>query len=212
MDAQISNLKRNFSKIKEVDRKKLLIHFGVIFLGAAILSFGLYNIHSQSQITEGGVLGLTLLFQSWFGLSPDITGPFFDGLCYLIGFKILGAKFLWNALAATGSFSFCYNIYSSIGPVLPDFSSSPLFAAVLGGLFVGIGVGLIVRKGGASGGDDALALIISKRIKCNISKAYFATDFAVLLLSLTYIPVVKILCSLVTVSISSFIIGKIHEG
>ena len=211
MNAAISKLKLELSALRNLDSKKLILHFGVIFLGAAILSFGLYNIHSQSQITEGGVLGLTLLLQNWFDISPGISGPLFDCICYLIGFKILGAKFLWNAIAATASFSFCYNIYSQFDPLIPNLSDNPLFAAVLGGIFVGVGVGLVVKKGGASGGDDALALIISKYTKCNIAKAYFATDFVVLILSLSYIPVVKIFCSLITVSISSFLIGKIHQ-
>ena len=43
--------------------------------------------------------------------------------------------------------------------MLPDLSGHPLIAAILGGLFVGVGVGLIVRQGGSSGGDDALALV-----------------------------------------------------
>lgn len=64
--------------------------------------------------------------------------------------------------------------------------------------------------GGASGGDDALALIIQKIFKCKISRAYFFTDFVVLMLSLTYIPVVKILFSLLTVAISSALIEVVQ--
>ena len=50
--------------------KKMLLH---ILVGTAILSFGLYNVHSQSAITEGGILGATLLIQHWFHISPAIT-------------------------------------------------------------------------------------------------------------------------------------------
>ena len=78
------------------------------------------------------------------------------------------------------------------GYVLPDLGGRPLLAAVLGGLFVGLGVGMIVRAGGASGGDDALALAIAKAVKCPLSRAYLATDLTVLLLSVSYIPLRKI--------------------
>lgn len=192
--------------------KEFLIQYGTIFLGAAILSFGLYNVHSQSLISEGGVLGMTLFLQYWFDISPGISGLIMDALCYFIGFKLLGKAFLVNALVASASFSLCYNLYSRFDYVLPNLGGYPFFAAVIGGIFVGVGVGLVVLKGGASGGDDALALIISKFTKCKISRAYFATDFTVLMLSTLYIPFRNILCSLVTVSISSFIIGKIHQG
>lgn len=186
-------------------------HFGLLLLGVAILSFGLYNVHSQSQVTEGGVLGMTLLLQHWFGISPGISGICMDILCYIVGYKMLGKAFLVNALFASCGFSLFYNIYESFGHVLPNLSSMPLLAAILGGLFVGVGVGIVVREGGASGGDDALALIISKVTKCRISKAYFATDFTVLMLSLSYIPVQRIFFSLITVTISSFLIDKIQQ-
>ena len=86
----------------------------------------------------------------------------------------------------------------------------PLAAAVAGGVFVGVGVGLVVRAGGAAGGDDALALVLSKKLGWKLPAAYLATDLTVLLLSLSYLPPVKIACSLVTVTISSFLIGRLE--
>ena len=56
-----------------------------IILGSAILAFGLYNIHSISGVTEGGVLGLTLLLEHWFGISPSISGLVLNGACYALG-------------------------------------------------------------------------------------------------------------------------------
>ena len=191
--------------------KDTIKHYGILLLGVAILAFGLFNVHSQSNITEGGVLGMTLLLKHWTGISPGITGICLDSLCYFIGFKLLGKEFLKNALIASAGFSFFYNVFERIGYIIPDLSSMPLVAAIIGGLFVGFGVGLVVKMGGASGGDDALALIIAKLSRCNISKAYLLTDLTVLLLALTYIPVQKIFYSLITVTLSSFIIGRIHK-
>lgn len=182
-----------------------------LLLGVAILTYGLFNIHSQSQITEGGVLGLTLLIEHWAGISPSISGITIDILCYILAFRYLGKQFLKYAIVASMGFSFFYRLHESIGYTLPNLSGNPILAAIIGGIFVGVGVGLVVRAGGASGGDDALALVISKTTNLKISKAYFITDFIVLILSLSYIPVSKILCSLITVSLSSYIIGKIHS-
>ena len=95
--------------------------------------------------------------------------------------------------------------------MLPDLSAHPLIASVLGGIFVGAGVGLIVRQGGSSGGDDALALTISHISHWKLSRSYLFTDVTVLLLSLTYIPVMRIVFSLITVTISSYLIDWIKE-
>lgn len=77
--------------------------------------------------------------------------------------------------------------------MLPDLSAYPLLAALLGGLFVGTGVGLIIRQGGSSGGDDALALTISRVTRWRLSRSYLFTDLVVLGLSLTYIPFLRII-------------------
>ena len=81
----------------------------------------------------------------------------------------------------------------------------------LGGIFVGVGVGIVVAQGGSSGGDDALALVISKLSGLRLAKAYLFTDISVLTLSLTYIPFGRIIFSLITVTISSWIIDGITK-
>ena len=191
--------------------KQNIKHFALLLLGASILSFGLFNIHSQSRITEGGVLGMTLLLKHWFGISPSVSGIILDSSCYIIGWRILGSSFLKNAAFASVGFSLSYRVWENIGYIIPDLSHHQLIAAVLGALFVGVGVGIVVKEGGASGGDDALALVISKLAKCRISKAYLATDLTVLCLSLSYIPFGKIFYSLITVTISSLIIDRIQN-
>ena len=90
-------------------------------------------------------------------------------------------------------------------------SGQPLIAALLGGVFVGVGVGLVVRAGGASGGDDVLALLLNKFTKLTLSKSYFMTDAIVLALSLTYIPAGRIVFSFITVTLSSFLIERIQR-
>lgn len=186
-------------------------HYALLLLGVAILAFGLFNIHSRTAITEGGVLGMTLLIEHWFHITPGISGFVLDATCYLLGFRLLGKAFLKNALVASAGFSLFYNLYEWIGPVLPDLTPYPWAASLLGGLIVGVGVGLVVREGGASGGDDALAMIISKVARCRISVAYLVTDLTVLLLSLSYIPLRRIAWSLLTVTLSSFLIDKVQS-
>lgn len=186
--------------------------YAMLLTGAAILSFGLFNIHAQSKITEGGVLGMTLLVKHWLGVTPAVTEVVLDIICYGLGMKYLGRDFLKYALTATGGFAAFYALWERIGYLLPNLEQMPVLAALAGGVFVGVGVGLVVRAGGASGGDDALALVISKVFRCPVSRAYLCTDLTVLLLSLSYIPLKNIACSLVTVTLSSFIIGRIHTA
>ena len=104
-----------------------------------------------------------------------------------------------------------YKLWECFPPLLPNLSDFPLLAALLGGVFVGIGVGIIVRQGGSSGGDDALALTISRLTHWRISRSYLLTDMTVLLLSLSYIPFMRIGYSLITVTTSSLLIDFVKS-
>ena len=194
--------------------KKILekyFYLTYIFIGAFILAFGMYNVHSRTIITEGGIWGIELLLFNWFGISPAVTAPILDGTCYLMGVVFLGKEFILKSLAGTLGYSAFYAVLELFPPMLPDLDSVPLVAALAGAIFVGIGAGIVVRQGGACAGDDALALVISKKLKIKISKAYLFTDMTVLLLSLTYIPFRQIAYSLVTVLLSGWIIEKVQN-
>lgn len=187
-----------------------LARAGLILLGSAIASFGLYNIHQQSGITEGGVLGTVLLLHHWLGWPASVITPVLDISCYLLALKVLGTDFIKWSVASTLCVSGFFRLWECWPPMLPNLSGHPLLAAVLGALFVGIGVGLVVRQGGSSGGDDALALSISRLLRCRVSAAYLFTDLTVLLLSLSYIPFRRIAYSLVTVTVSSWLIDLLQ--
>ena len=183
---------------------------GLIVLGAMIATFGIHNIHQQTGITEGGVIGLMLFVEHWLGISPAFITPVLDLTCYLLAFKYLGGQFIKISALSTLSVSLFYKLWEQFPPMLPNLSSHPLAAAVLGALFVGIGVGIIVRQGGSSGGDDALALTISRVSGWRLARCYLFTDLVVLMLSLSYIPVRRIAFSLVTVTLSSWIIDRVQ--
>lgn len=185
---------------------------GALLLGSAILSFGLYNIHSLSGVTEGGVLGLTLLLQHWFDISPAVSGFILNAACYIFGWFVLGKKFVLFSAVAGGGFSVFYAICELFPPIWPQIANYPLLAAILGAIFVGVGVGISVRAGGAPGGDDALAMGLAKLTGCNIQTMYLLSDLSVLVLSLSYIPVRRIAYSLLTVLLSGQIIGLIANG
>ena len=124
---------------------------------------------------------------------------------------MLGKEFIGYSLFAATGFSLGYGFFEQFPHLWPQLANFPLLAALLGALFIGIGAGLCVRAGGATVGDDALAMSLSHRLKIPIQYIYLITDLTVLLLSLTYIPLTRILYSLLTVILSGQIIGLIQR-
>ena len=178
----------------------------IALLGSAIQAFGLYHVHSCSGVTEGGVLGLTLLLQHWFEISPAVSGAIMNLICYAIGWRLLGSQFIFYSLVSTAGFCGAYRICEQFPLLWPQLYNMPFVAAVAGALFIGIGVGLCVRIGGAPGGDDALAMSISHVTGLGIEKIYLVSDLLVLGMSVSYIPLRRIGFSLLTVVLSGQII------
>ena len=187
------------------------ISCAVAFFSSVFLAFGLYHVHSMSGVTEGGVLGATLLLEHWLHISPAVSGFIMNALCYLAGWRLLGREFIgYSAVSAVG-FSLAYKVFEQFPPLWPRLADMPLAASVLGAVFVGVGAGLCVRVGGATGGDDALAMCLSHVTGWDIQWVYLLSDFAVLALSVSYIPLGRIGWSVRTVVLSGQIIGLIQK-
>lgn len=89
----------------------------VALLSSAFLGFGLYHVHSFSGVTEGGVLGLTLLLEHWFKISPSVSGAVLNVICYALGWRLLGKSFIAYSAIATVGFSLSYKVCEFFGPL-----------------------------------------------------------------------------------------------
>ena len=102
----MSQIRRFTQKLMEgLSVKKVLL----IILGAMICTFGIHNIHQQTGITEGGVIGMMLLVENWLGISPALITPVLDIACYLLAFKYLGGRFIKISVISrsSGVFRYC---------------------------------------------------------------------------------------------------------
>ena len=187
-------------------KKETLKSIILIIIGATILSFGSYNFNYQNNVTEGGVLGLLLLMQHIFNISPSITSIVIDFSLFAIGSKFFGKRFLLYSILSTITFSTTYKIWESIGFLVPSFKNNMLIASILAGIGVGIGVGLVVR-----GGDDVIALLGNKLLKIKVNYVYLATDAIVLFMSLVYLDIKQVIFSIIAVTISGKIISMIYK-
>ena len=204
-------MKSTVRKIKSESKNNKYIDKLLIILGSAIVAFGLYNIHSRCGIAEGGQLGVELLFFNLLGISPGIVSIIIDGTMYIIGSLLFGKKFFFNAILGAVSYSGFYLLFENTTTFFPNLSNNLLLASIIGGIMVGIGCGIVIKNNGACGGDDALALIISKIFKLPVAISYFILDAIVILMSLSYINIVNIIYSFITALISSILIGWISK-
>ena len=182
-----------------------------IVLGSIIVSFAVCFIHSKTSLTEGGQIGVELLLQHWFNISPAYSSVFIDLLLYILGFIILNKKFRINAIIGTLTYSISFFIFERVYLSLP-FLNNLLLSSIIGGVLVGIGCGIVVGHIGSCGGDDSLALILNKILKLPLFVCYFTIDLMVIIISMSYIDIKIIPYSILTSFISSLIIDIISRN
>ena len=191
-------------------RRRTIKQILLVIIGSIILSFGVYNFNFQNNITEGGVLGFLLLLKNLFNIKLSLANLVIDCILLLIGCKFFGKKFIRYSLLATAIFSLSFSFFEKIGPVIPKFNNL-IIASIIAGIFVGLGSGLVARAGAAAGGDDALALVISKTTSLKIGNVYIISDFFILGLSLIYLSFSQIAVSLIAVSVSGKVIDFVYS-
>ncbi|MCM3766581.1 YitT family protein [Neobacillus niacini] len=183
-----------------------------ILLGTAIFSFGLVHFNMQNKLAEGGFTGITLLLYFLWKWDPSYSNLILNIPLFFLGWKWLGRNaFFYTIIGTIGVsiFLWIFQRYSIVMPLEHDLALAALFA----GVFAGIGLGIIFRYGGTTGGVDIIAKLVQKFIGWNIGKTFFIFDACVITLSLlTYLNYKQAMYTLVAVFVGAKVIDFIQEG
>ncbi|WP_051058746.1 YitT family protein [Paenibacillus shenyangensis] len=159
-----------------------------ILLGTFILAFAYYHINFYNNLSEGGFVGLALLGKYLFGWSPAWSTFVLDIPVILLAWWLKGHRFMVYTLIGAASFSIFYSGFEQLSPFVVDLHGNLLIAAALSGLLTGLGAGIVLRYGGATGGDDVLSRLISEWKGWKIGNVFFIGDVIVLGLCLFFLP------------------------
>jgi len=183
-----------------------------ILLGAAIFSFGIVNFNMKNNLAEGGFTGINLILYFLFHISPSITNLVFNIPLFFIGWKLLGRITMSYTIIGTVAVSVFLWIFGQY-PVNIDLHNDLMLVALFAGVFIGVGLGIIFRFGGTTGGVDVIARLVHKYIGWSMGKTMFTFDFCVITLSLlTYLDYREAMYTLVAVFVGAKVIDLTQEG
>lgn len=183
-----------------------------ILLGAAIFSFGLVHFNMQHNLSEGGFTGITLLFYFLWNWDPAIMNIVLNVPVFIIGLRELGRKTFIYTIIGTLSVSLFLYIFQANHFNLA-LQSDMTLVALFAGVFIGVGLGIIFRNGGTTGGVDIIARIVNKYFGWSMGKTMFIFDFLVITLSIFFVlDLVQGMYTLVAVYIGARVIDFIQEG
>ena len=117
------------------------------------------NINIENHLAEGGFTGITLLLYFIFSLDPSYTNLILNIPIFFIGWKLLGRTTFLYTLIGTFSvslFLWVFQRYEVLNLHL-NLQNDMTLAALFAGAFIGIGLGIIFKYGGTTGGVDIIA-------------------------------------------------------
>ncbi len=183
-----------------------------ILIGTAIMSFGLVYFNMENNLADGGFTGITLILYFIFNIDPAYSNLVLNIPLFFLGWKILGRNsFIYTLIGTVGLsvFLFIFQRYKFISmPLHDDMTLVALFA----GVFIGVGLGIVFRFGGTTGGVDIIARLGYKYLGWSMGKTMFMFDAVVITSSLVYLNYREAMYTLVAVFISAKVLDFMQQG
>ncbi|WP_163528128.1 YitT family protein [Halobacillus ihumii] len=180
----------------------------MIILGSFVFAIGVNYFAIPNRLSEGGVIGITIVTYYLFEWSPGIVNFVLNTLLVAVGYKFFNRRVIVYTVAAIISSSLFLHFTVDWGKQISD----PLLAALFAGLAVGFGLGLIFRSGGTSGGSAILARLGNQFFGWTIGKGMLVIDIAVIVGSAFIIGQEKAMYTLISVYVGAKVIDVVVEG
>lgn len=183
----------------------------VILIGGLLLGIGINGFLVPHHLLDGGFIGIALIFHYYFQFKVGLWMIILSlPLCLYtwIYERTIFYNSLYGLLIASV-------IIDWLAPLKTQFHLPILVSALLGGILIGLGTGLMLRYETSTGGTDLLANFISKATSLNIGIVIFIIDGLIITAGFSTLGLRTFLFSCVTILtvgvMSSLIIGSPHQ-
>lgn len=162
--------------------KNIIFEYCGLAIGSALMAIGLVFFLIPAKIAPGGVSGLSIVLHYLFDLPVGLVMLVFNIPLFFLGLKILGKQFGPRTFFAFVLVSLVTDYFDKIIGVEAA-TGDPLLASIFGGVILGIGLGIVFRFKGTTGGSDIVGQIINKYSNVSVGTGILIVDFFVITFS-----------------------------
>jgi len=187
---------------------KTVFSYAGITIGSTIFAFGLNYFIIANGLAEGGITGLAIIVHYVTGWSVGLMLFLMNVPLLLLGWKKWGNSFFIKTLWSVIVVSIVVDLTKQYSLQTQDL----LLAALYGGTFSGVGIGIVLRNGATTGGLDVIARFLYDKSGISVGKTYLTFDMAGLILVAILFGLEKALYTLVALYIFSQVVDRVIEG
>ncbi len=196
---------RVMSKKAQIIMRNELPTFIMSTLGVIIFSLGVVCFTLPYEFPDIGVIGIAVILKYSMGFSPALTNLIINAVLLLWGGRQLSKRFIAWTIYNTVLLSLTLQVLSNIDvPYVTD----TFLVAVAGGLIKGVGLGMVFRTGGSSGGTDIVVAVLRKKLGVEIGKYTFYLNMLILSASVGIVGLEKVLFGFV----ACYIMGQAMDN
>lgn len=196
----------NGSKLKYYMRE--ISSYLMLVIGTAIAAFSIEEFLVPCTILDGGIVGVSIMINNLSGvplgaLTLALNIPFL-----LAGMRKLGAKFIVKSAVAMAAFSAFLEIFAPFMELTHEY----LLAVCFGGVFLGVGVGFVIRAGGCLDGTETVAIFLNKRFNLPVGQTVLFFNIVIYSVAGFLFGLDRAMYSLLTYFITSKVIDFVEAG
>ena len=152
-------------------------------LGNAICAFSVTCFALPYNMVVSGVSGIGRIINILTGLSVSSAVAVLNIVLFITGAAVLGKRFAATIALGTFAFPFFMGIFEQM-TALHHLVNEPMLAAICAGVLDGVGLGLVMRLGGSTGGIDVPAMIMNRKLGWKLATVMSGMDIAIFLLQI----------------------------
>lgn len=188
--------------------KEKVKFLGSILLGNALLAFAICGFVVPNGFMLGGSTGIALAIQAFWPQIPlSVLAALINGILFVVGWIFMGRKFA----AATALSTVICPVFMAVFEWLPVgklFEADVLTCAVFASVLAGLGIGVVVRVGGSTGGMDIPPCILQKYKGIPVGTSLMAFDTAIVLVQVLLKGTEGLLHSIVILFLISAVVNR----
>lgn len=182
-------------------------YIGILF-GALIVALGLNTLLIPNRIAAGGASGIATILVHLVGISPSVVLLAINVPLLIAGSRVFGVRFGAYTLLGTLSLIVAVGLTQGMAPLTTD----PLLAALYGGLVTGIGMGIVFRFRGTTGGTDIAAKLAAHYSGISLGDSLLAIDASVVLVAGILFSAEYAMYALIAIFVCTKTIDVVQEG
>ena len=151
----------------------------IIIIGSIIFAAGLEFFLIPNKILDGGVIGISMIFQHYLNIPLGTFIVLFNIPFLYLGYKQIGKGFTISSIFGIIILSIMTLIFHPFPPLVTD----PFLACIFGGIILGIGVGLVIRNGGTLDGSEMFSIFVTKNLPISVGEMVLSINIVIFIIS-----------------------------